>query len=113
MPADDDSGAGRGWTGWFGRLTGASAADGGAGPAAPTAAGRLGVPPDVALLDAVISAMPDPIVVLDRDGRVMAFNAEAAALAPALRRGEPALIALRTPELVEAIRSAGAGRSQR
>ena len=36
------------------------------------------------------------------------------ALAPALRRGEPASIALRMPELVEAIRSANAtGKAQR
>ena len=44
---------------------------------------------------------------LDRDGRVIAFNAAAASIAPALRRGEPALIALRMPELVDAIRRAG------
>jgi two-component system phosphate regulon sensor histidine kinase PhoR len=66
------------------------------------------------LLDAVISGMPDPVVVLDREGRVVAFNAEALALASALRRGEPASIALRAPELVEAIRVAGStGRAQR
>ena len=58
--------------------------------------------------------MPDPVVVLDQEGRVIAFNAEAVALAPALRRGEPASIALRTPELVEAIRAAGTtGKAQR
>jgi two-component system phosphate regulon sensor histidine kinase PhoR len=45
--------------------------------------------------------------VLDRDGRVVALNEPAAAIAPALRRGEPALIALRMPELVDAIRRAG------
>ena len=39
---------------------------------------------------------------------------EAAALAPALRRGEPASIALRMPELVEAIRAASlTGKAQR
>ena len=46
---------------------------------------------------------------LDRDGRVVAFNGAAAAFAPALRRGDPASIALRMPELVEAIRDANAG----
>jgi two-component system phosphate regulon sensor histidine kinase PhoR len=46
------------------------------------------------------------VVVLDRAGHVLAFNAGAAALAPALRRGEPASIGLRMPELVEAIRDA-------
>jgi two-component system phosphate regulon sensor histidine kinase PhoR len=66
------------------------------------------------LLDAVVSGLPDPVVVLDQDGRVVAFNAEAGATAPALRRGEPASIALRMPELVEAIRQANAsGKAQR
>jgi two-component system phosphate regulon sensor histidine kinase PhoR len=58
------------------------------------------------LLDSVIAGLPDAAVALDRDSRVLAFNAEAAALAPALRRGDPVSIALRTPELVEAIRAA-------
>jgi hypothetical protein len=40
---------------------------------------------------------------MDQDGRVIAFNAEASLIAPALRRGEPASIALRMPELVEAM----------
>ena len=62
-------------------------------------------PADVALLDAAVSGMPDPVVVLDQDGRVLAFNTEAIAIAPALRRGEPASIALRMPELVDAIRA--------
>ena len=109
-------------------MTAADAAAGPAGwPAAaarprPTArrrpraaAGDLGAAPtELLLLDAVVSGMPDPVVVLDQDGRVIAFNAEAAALAPALRRGEPASIALRMPELVEAIRAAVAtGKAQR
>ncbi len=37
---------------------------------------------------------------------MLTFNTEAIAIAPALRRGEPASIALRMPELVDAIRSA-------
>jgi two-component system phosphate regulon sensor histidine kinase PhoR len=61
---------------------------------------------DVALLDVAVAGMPDPVVVLDGEGRVLAFNAEAATLAPALRRGEPGSIGLRMPELVEAIRAA-------
>ncbi len=43
---------------------------------------------------------------LDRDGRVIAFNEAALGLAPAMRRGDPALISLRMPELVNAIRRA-------
>jgi two-component system phosphate regulon sensor histidine kinase PhoR len=62
----------------------------------------------------VIAAVPDPVVVLDHEGRVTAFNAEAVALAPALRRGTPASMALRMPELVEAVRAAvGTGKLQR
>ena len=39
---------------------------------------------------------------------MLAFNAQAGAMAPALRRGEPASLALRVPEIVEAIRRAAA-----
>jgi len=70
-------------------------------PIAPRAA--------VPLLDALISGLPDPVIALDREGRVIAFNAGARTMAPALRRGEPASLALRIPEVVEAIRRVGAG----
>jgi len=66
------------------------------------------------LVDTLISALPDPAVVLNRTEQVVALNARALALAPALRRGEPASIALRMPELVAAIRQAiGSGIAQR
>jgi two-component system phosphate regulon sensor histidine kinase PhoR len=71
---------------------------------------RLAVHPHAELIDSLIGGLPGPAMVLDRDGRVIAFNAAASALAPALRRGEPALIALRMPELVDAIRRAAARR---
>ena len=58
------------------------------------------------LIQTLIGGLHDPAIVLDREGRVVAFNEPAAAIAPALRRGEPALIALRMPELVDAIRRA-------
>lgn len=73
----------------------------------PVLAGRA-LAPDMALLDTVIGALGHPVIVLDRDERVIAFNAQASTIAPALRRGEPALLALRAPELVEAIRRAAA-----
>jgi two-component system phosphate regulon sensor histidine kinase PhoR len=57
--------------------------------------------------DDLIAGFPDPVVVLDRDGLVIAFNARAGAVAPALRRGEPASFALRMPAVVDAIRRAG------
>jgi two-component system phosphate regulon sensor histidine kinase PhoR len=60
------------------------------------------------LLDAVIAGVPDPVIVLGRDGHVIAFNDPAVALAPALSRGEPVALALRVPEIVEAIRRASA-----
>jgi two-component system phosphate regulon sensor histidine kinase PhoR len=43
---------------------------------------------------------------LDRDGRVLSFNAAASAVAAGLRKGEPALIGFRMPELVDAVRRA-------
>ncbi len=58
------------------------------------------------LLGAVIAALPDPAIVLDNTGRVIALNAAASAIAPALHRGEPASIAIRIPEVVDAIRRA-------
>ena len=80
-------------------------------PAAPPAAAPW---EDGELAAALIAAMPDPVVVLDADGVVLAANARALALAPALRRGEPASFALRMPAIVEAIRHAAAtGEPQR
>jgi two-component system, OmpR family, phosphate regulon sensor histidine kinase PhoR len=66
-------------------------------------------PRTVPLFDAVIANLPAPVIVLDRDGRVVAFNGRAGLIAPALRRGEPASLALRVPEVVDAIRRVGAG----
>jgi two-component system phosphate regulon sensor histidine kinase PhoR len=56
------------------------------------------------LLEAMVGAMPNPAIALDRDMGVLAFNKPAGAIVPALRRGEPALIVLRMPELIDAIR---------
>src|SRR5437660_11764443 len=60
-------------------------------------------------IETLIGKLPDPVIVLDRDGRVVAFNAQASAMAPALGRGEAVSLALRVPEVVDAIRQAGAG----
>jgi two-component system phosphate regulon sensor histidine kinase PhoR len=89
------------WHALFGR-PGISIASGGVGPAGGGAAGHS----QVLLIESLIGGLPDPAIVLDRDGRVVAYNEAAAALAPALRRGEPALITLRMPALVDAIRRA-------
>lgn len=112
MPGTDDGSADPGWVGRLSRLLGTRADERDAipQPRQETEHGRS----DAELLEAAISGMPDPVVVLDQDGRVIAFNAQAAMIAPALRRGEPASIALRMPELVEAIRLATlSGRAQR
>lgn len=55
---------------------------------------------------AIVGGMPDPAVLLDRIGRVLHLNAQAAQLAPALRRNELALFALRSPEIIAALRLA-------
>ena len=71
---------------------------------------RVGDP----LVEAVLAGLPDPVVALDRHGDVVALNARASAIAPALRRGEPVSLALRVPEVLDAIRRAVAtGNSQR
>jgi two-component system phosphate regulon sensor histidine kinase PhoR len=62
------------------------------------------------LIESLIAGLPGAAIVLNRDGSVIAFNDAARSLAPALRRGEPALISLRMPELVDAIRRAGKSR---
>jgi two-component system phosphate regulon sensor histidine kinase PhoR len=54
-------------------------------------------------LRAIVSGLPDPVIALDRDWRVLALNEPARALAPALRQGEPVSLALRMPELIEAV----------
>ena len=114
MSAMDDNDSGPGGLGRLGRQLGARGEQSAAAPALPSADDALDVLPEIQLLEAVISGMPDPVAVLGHDGRVLAFNAQASALAPALRRGEHASIALRMPELVEAIRAASlTGKSQR
>ncbi len=65
------------------------------------------------LLGAVIASMPDAAIVLDRHGRVITFNAAARAIAPALALGAPASLALRVPEVVEAMRDARASNEPR
>src|ERR1035437_1218597 len=87
--------------------TGINSSAGGALPVTNRAAAH----PHALLIEALIGGRPGPAIVLDRDGRFMAFNAAASAIAPALRRSEAALITLRMPELVEAIRRATANRT--
>src|SRR5687768_3993202 len=53
----------------------------------------------------VILALPDPTILLDGDGRVIAMNASASSVMPSLRRGGPVALALRIPDVIDAIRS--------
>ena len=73
----------------------------------------VGTPEIADILDAVIASMPDAAIVLDRAGHVVAFNAAARSIAPALNRGAPASLGLRVPEIVEAVREVAAGRGSR
>src|SRR5436190_16211304 len=63
-------------------------------------------PVEAAAVSAVVAGMPDPAVLLDRAGRVLHLNIAAAQLAPALRRNELAQFALRSPEIITALREA-------
>jgi len=63
-------------------------------------------PVETAAVSAIVAGMPDPAVLLDRAGRVIHLNAAAAQLAPALRKNGLAQFALRSPEIITALREA-------
>ena len=63
-------------------------------------------PVEAAAVNAIVAGMPDPAVLLDRAGRVIHLNAAASQLAPALRKNELAQLALRSPEIITALREA-------
>ncbi len=65
-----------------------------------------GDPVEAPAVAAVVAGLTDPAVLLDRAGRVIHLNAAAAQLAPALRKNEPAQFALRSPEILSALREA-------
>jgi two-component system phosphate regulon sensor histidine kinase PhoR len=54
-------------------------------------------------LRTILGGLPDPVIALDREGRVLALNEPARALAPTLRQGEPVSLTLRMPDLNEAV----------
>ncbi|MPZ36546.1 MAG: two-component sensor histidine kinase [Rhizobiales bacterium] len=60
----------------------------------------------IPLIETVLSGLPQPVIALDVQGEVVAANAPARAVAPALRHGEPVSLALRVPEVLDAIRRA-------
>jgi two-component system phosphate regulon sensor histidine kinase PhoR len=66
----------------------------------------LGINPvEAAAVSAIVVGMPDPAVLLDRAGRVIHLNAAASQLAPALRKNELAQFALRSPDIITALRA--------
>jgi two-component system phosphate regulon sensor histidine kinase PhoR len=65
-------------------------------------------PSQEALVEAILSGLPDAVVALDPQGTIVALNSRATALAPALRQGEPLSLGLRNPVVLDAIRRAGA-----
>ncbi len=66
-------------------------------------------PDDDAIAD-IVASLPDPTILLDADGRVVTLNSASVSIAPALKRGEPATLALRIPEVLEAVRRVAVSR---
>ncbi len=64
---------------------------------------------DKRILAALAEAMPGPVIVVDSAMRAIAGNAAARALLPAWRIGDPLAIALRAPEVLDAVRRVCAG----
>jgi two-component system phosphate regulon sensor histidine kinase PhoR len=62
------------------------------------------------VIDAAIAGMHDPVIVLDQQGIVLAFNARAHSIARALAIGEPVSFALRIPDVLDAVRRTTATR---
>ena len=52
----------------------------------------------------LVGAMPEPAVMVRADGRAAAANKPAFALLPAIRIGEPFVLALRAPDVIDALR---------
>src|SRR5271169_4134694 len=51
----------------------------------------------------LVGAMPEPAIIVGADDRAAAANKPALALLPALRIGEPLVLALRSPDVIDAI----------
>jgi two-component system phosphate regulon sensor histidine kinase PhoR len=64
-------------------------------------------------VEAVVSDLPDPTIVLTPESTVVAFNESAQEITPGILRGEPISFALRIPNVLEAIRAVAASRQMR
>ena len=56
------------------------------------------------LAERLVGAMPEPAVVVDAEGRAIVANKPAFALLPGLKLGEPLILALRSPNVIDAMR---------
>lgn len=61
------------------------------------------------LVEVVLSGLPDAVIALNEEGRVVAWNTPAMRFAPALARDIPLSLALRSPDVIEAVRRATVG----
>ena len=67
----------------------------------------------MALIAAMIEAMPEPVLAVGGDGRVMAANRHAKGVLPALRIGGNLALALRDPDILDAVdRVYGSGQTE-
>jgi two-component system, OmpR family, phosphate regulon sensor histidine kinase PhoR len=64
-------------------------------------------------VEAVVSDLPDPTIVLTPESTVVAFNETAQEITPGILCGEPISFALRVPNVLEAIRAVAASRQMR
>jgi two-component system phosphate regulon sensor histidine kinase PhoR len=64
-------------------------------------------------VEAVVSDLPDPTIVLTPESTVVAFNESAQETTPGILRGEPISFAMRVPNVLEAIRAVAASREMR
>ena len=52
----------------------------------------------------LIGAMPEPAIIVGSDGRLSAANEPALALLPAMKIGEPLVLVLRAPDILDSLR---------
>ena len=69
-------------------------------------AARSAIPTAAAdrVIGAAVAGLPDAVIVVDRQMIVIAFNGKAQAIAPGIVTGLPVSLALRVPDLIDAIR---------
>ena len=60
------------------------------------------------LIEGIISGLPDAVIVLDRAGQVVAWNSAAQKIAPSLAVGSALSLALRSADLIAAVRRVAA-----